>query len=412
MTAQRVGSGSAERGREVGWQWVAPKLLRMSETVIDLAVPSLSRLRERRSEKWALFDPDVLSLTVAEMDYPIAPAIRHTLIAAIERSDLGYGIPASQALCMALVEFAERRLNWTIDPEQVTIVPDVMVGLIELCRVIAGPGGAIGFATPAYPPFFGELGPAGLRILPTGLAPDGSVDLDGLDAALEAGISALILSNPHNPTGRVIPRAELEAIAERCAARGTWVLADEIHAPLVLPGATHVPWLEVSDAARRSGIALTSASKGFNLAALKTAFVVTADPRAQALVHRVGPQHEHASLLGEIAAEVAFRECDAWLDAVVDQLDRNRSQLAAELHARLPAVRWEPPQATYLAWLDCRGLELDGEPADVFLKRGRVALGAGLDYGAPGAGHVRLNFATSPQHLTEAVGRMATALYG
>jgi cystathionine beta-lyase len=207
----------------------------------------------------------------------------------------------------------------------------------------------------------------------------------------------------------VLPRAELEAIAERCAARKVWVLADEIHAPLVLAGATHVPWLEVSDAARRYAIALTSASKAFNLAALKTAFIVTAGPAARSLVQRIGTQHEHASLLGEIAAEAAFRNGDAWLDAVIDQLERNRSQLDAELREQLPAVRWHPPQATYLAWLDCRELELDGEPADVFLRRGRVALAAGLDYGAPGAGHARLNFATGPQHLTEAVSRMVTA---
>lgn len=382
----------------------------MSETTIDLAVPSLSRLSERRSEKWALFDADVLSLTVAEMDFPIAPAIRDTLIATIERSDLGYGVSAPRSLFAALVEFAERRMHWAIDAEQVTVVPDVMVGLTELCRVIVGRGGSVGFASPAYPPFFRELGAAGVRVVPVGLGCDGSVDLDDFDAALEGGVGAFVLSNPHNPTGRALRREELEAIADRCAARGVWLLADEIHAPLVLPGATHLPWLEVSDAARRCGIALTSASKAFNLAALKTAFVVTADAKARALVERVGPQHDHASLLGEIAAEVAFREGDAWLEAVIDQLDRNRSQLTVELQERLPGVRWRPPEATYLAWLDCRELKLTDEPAEVFLKHGRVAVGAGLDYGAPGAGHVRLNFATSPQHLTDAIDRMATAV--
>jgi cysteine-S-conjugate beta-lyase len=379
-------------------------------TTIDLRVPPLEDLHQRRSEKWALFEPDVLSLTVAEMDFPVLEAVRQALTATIQRSDLGYAVPAPRGLREALAEFAGRRLDWRLDPDQVTVVPDVMVGIVELCRAIAGPDEAIGFATPAYPPFFREPALAGLRIVPVGLATDGSINPEALDAALEAGIRALVLSNPHNPTGRTLPRAELTMIAERCAEREVWVLADEIHAPLVLPGATHVPWLEVSDAARRWGLALTSASKAFNLAALKTAFIVTADPAAQALLERIGPQHDHASLLGEIAAEVAFREGDAWLAAVIAQLDHNRAQLARELPERLPGVRWQPPQATYLAWLDCRGLTLATEPAEAFLARGRVALSPGSDFGAPGAGHARLNFATGPEHLTEALTRMAAAV--
>jgi cysteine-S-conjugate beta-lyase len=383
---------------------------RVSEAVVDLSVPALAGLRQRRSEKWALFDPDVLSLTVAEMDFPIAAAVSRAVQATIERGDLGYAVPAPRGLRDALAEFAKRRLDWHVDAEQVSVVPDVMVGIVELCRTIAGPGGSVAFATPAYPPFFHEPVSAGVRTVPVALTPDGAIDLDDLDATMRSGVSALILSNPHNPTGRVLPHSELASIAEHCAEREVWVLADEIHAPLVLPGATHVPWFEVSEAARRWGIVLTSASKAFNLAALKTAFIVTSDSPARSIVERIGPQHEHASLLGEIAAEVAFREGDAWLDAVLAQLAGNRDHLDSELRERLPALSWQPPQATYLAWLDCRGLQLQDEPADVFLQRGRVALGAGLDYGEPGAGHARLNFATSPEHLSEAVARMAAAL--
>lgn len=352
----------------------------------------------------------MLSLTVAEVDFPVMPEVRAAVVATVECSDLGYAVSAPRGLRDALASFAERRLGWRLDPDKVTVVPDVMLGIVELCRRVAGPDGAVAVATPGYPPFFRELPLAGLTVVPVELAPDGSLDLGALEAGLDAGVRALVLSNPHNPTGRVAPHAELAAIADRCAERDVWVLADEIHAPLILPGATHQPWLEVSDAARRCGIALTSASKAFNLAALKTAFVVTADPATRAVVERMGPQEDHASLLGEIAAEVAFRDGDAWLDAVIGQLDHNRTQLAVELNARLPAIRWHPPEATYLAWLDCRSLGLRAEPADVFLQRGRVALSPGLDYGAPGAGHVRLNFATSPEHLADAVSRMADAL--
>jgi cystathionine beta-lyase len=377
---------------------------------IDLSVPGVEEMHQRAGAKWAAYDADVLSATIAEMDFPLAPAVADALRKAIDRGDLGYPAPATPTLRRSFARFAARRLDWTVDEEQITLVPDVMIGLVELCRVIAAPGETIAFATPTYPPFFSMLPTAGVRLTEIDLLPDGSLDLDGLDAALAAGARALVLASPHNPTGRALAREELEAIADRCAEREAWVLADEIHAPLTLPGATHIPWLEVSDAARHWGVSVTSASKAFNLAALKTALVVTADPAARDLVDRMPRLHEHAGLLGVIAAEAAFDDGDAWLDAVIEQLAANREQLEQDLAKRLGAIAWRPPQATYLAWLDCTGVGLGDEPAAVFLKDGRVALGRGLDYGAPGAGFVRLNFATSPGHLSDAVARMAGAV--
>jgi len=376
---------------------------------IDLNVPDLEALYRRAGAKWASHDPDVLSLTIAEMDFPLAPPVAEALHRAIDRADLGYAALPRSALRRAFSGFAERRLDWSVDEEQIVLVPDVMIGLVELCRVIAAPGEAVAFATPAYPPFFSMLPAAGVRLIEIDLLADGSLDLDSLEAALAAGARALVLASPHNPTGRALPRAELEAIAQRCAERETWVLADEIHAPLTLPGAPHVPWLAVSDAARRWGVSLTSASKAFNLAALKAALMVTADPAARDLVARMRSFDDHAGLLGVIAAEAAFEHGDEWLDAVIDQLAANREQLGRDLSQHLPGITWTPPQATYLAWFDCTALGLGDDPAEAFLTEGRVALSPGLDYGAPGAGHARLNFATSPAHLSEAVVRMARA---
>ncbi len=379
---------------------------------IDLSVPDLDAMHRRAGAKWAVYDADVLSLTIAEMDFPLATPISEALQRAIDRADLGYAAPARSSFRRAFAGFADRRLKWSVDEEQIVLVPDVMIGLVELCRVIAEPGEAVALATPAYPPFFSMLPAAGVRLIEIDLAPDGSLEMDALDAALAAGARALVLASPHNPTGRVLPRAELETIAERCAEREVWVLADEIHGPLTLPGATHLPWLEVSDAARRWGVSLTSASKAFNLAALKAALVVTADPAARDLVAEMRALDDHTGLLGVIAAEAAFEHGDEWLDAVIDQLAANREQLGRDLPQHLPRISWTPPQATYLAWLDCTALRLGDEPAEIFLSEGRVALSRGLDYGAPGAGHARLNFATSPEHLSEAVMRMARATAG
>ncbi|HTT28484.1 MAG TPA: aminotransferase class I/II-fold pyridoxal phosphate-dependent enzyme [Solirubrobacteraceae bacterium] len=323
-------SATSLASHQIQHQTVSEKLWHL--VAIDLSVPDLEALHRRAGEKWAAHDPDVLSLTIAEMDFPLAPAVAEALHHAIDRADLGYPGPAWPSLRRSFCGFAERRLNWEVDQEQIVLVPDVMIGLVEL---------------------------------------------------------------------------ELEAIAERCAEREVWVLADEIHAPVMLPGATHLPWLEVSDAARRWGVSLTSASKAFNLAALKAALMVTADPAARDLVARVRGFDDHAGLLGVIAAQAAFEEGDEWLDAVIDQLAANREQLGRDLAQRVPEIKWTPPQATYLAWFDCTGLGLGDDPAEAFLTKGRVALSPGLHYGATGAGHARLNFATSPVHLSEAVSRIA-----
>lgn len=377
---------------------------------IDLAIPDIATLHERRSEKWALYDRDVLCATVAEMDFPLAAPIADSLRAAIDRHDLGYSVPTPSDLYTAFTGFAQRRLRWSVDPEQVTLVPDVMVGLLELCRVITRPGDTVALVSPAYPPFFAELPHTGVRLTTIGLDGDGATDFDQLDAALRDGARVLVLANPHNPTGRALPRDELAAIAQRCAAAGAWVLADEIHAPITLGDAVHTPWLEVSDDARRCGVSLTSASKAFNLAALKTALIVTASPRAHDLVAQLAPMHDHAGLLGVVAGEVAFTQCDEWLDAVLAQLTANRGRLSAALADRLPEITWRPPDATYLAWLDCTAVGLGDDPAAAFLERGRVALSRGLNYGAQGAGHVRLNFATAPEHVDEMVARMAATV--
>jgi cystathionine beta-lyase len=380
-------------------------------SAIDLRVPDLLTLHERRSEKWAGHDRDVLAATTAEMDFPVAGAVAAALRAAIDRSDLGYAPPAPRSLSNAFVGFARRRLRWDVDAEQITLAPDVMVGLVELSRVLVGEDEAVAFVTPGYPPFFSALRRVTERLEHIPMLGDGSLDLDALAKSLARGTRVLIVANPHNPTGRVLPEGELSAIAEACAERGVWVLADEIHAPLVLPGVPeHRPWLDVSDAARECGIALTAASKAFNLAGLKTALIVTASRRSRDAVAQLPDLADQVGLFGVLAAEAAFTEGDAWLDAVLAQLDRNRTLLAERLEGDLPGIRWKPPDASYLAWLDCSALRLGADPAATFLERGRVALNAGLRYGPEGAGFARLNFGTSPGLVDEAVRRMAAAL--
>jgi cysteine-S-conjugate beta-lyase len=358
----------------------------------------------RGSAKWAAYPPDVLPAWVAEMDFALAEPVKGALLDAVERDDTGYLGPDLLGVPEAFAAFAARRLGWEVDPEQVSVATDVMVGIEELLQVVTEPGAGVVITPPVYPPFFGDVRHAGRAVVEAPLAGD-AFDLGAIERALEGGAQAVLISNPHNPLGRVWTAAELGALADVADQHGAWVLSDEIHGPLALDGA-YTPYLTVSE----RGFALTSASKAFNLAGLKLGLIVTAGGEARDLAARLGPEaHWRAGYLGAVAAEAAFREGDEWLDDVLETLDGNRRLLAELLSEQLPDVGYTPPQASFLTWLDCRALGLGDDPAAAFLERGRVALSRGLDFGAQGAGFARLNIGTSPERVEEAVSRMAAA---
>ena len=208
--------------------------------------------------------------------------------------------------------------------------------------------------------------------------------------------------------GPVFDRAELEGIRDVVVRHGARVVSDEIHAPLVLPGAAHTSYLDL-DGTSDHAIAVVAASKAFNTAGLRCAqLVVPAPDGRRRLTEQPMARNDSWSPLGVVAAEAAYRDGDPWLASLVERLDQLRTLLGELLAERLPLVRMRPLEATYLAWLDVRAYGHE-DPAAVALERGRVRLGAGHDY-APGlSGHVRLNLATSPARLTEIVRRLATA---
>jgi cystathionine beta-lyase len=263
--------------------------------------------------------------------------------------------------------------------------------------------------TPVYHPFFSVIEELGCELMEAPLF-DGELDPKAIERCFATGARALILCSPHNPTGTVPTGEQLVAIAAAAERHGAWVLADEIHAPLTLPGAEHVPFLGVSEAAAERGIALCSASKTFNLAGLQCAQIVTASENAAAVIARLPHPATHCGHLGAIASVAAFRHGGAWLDDVIAVLDHNRTLLARLLADRLPEVAYAPPQAGYLAWLDLRELDLGDDPSEALLERGRVALSPGPQFGPQGAGFARLNIGTSPALVEEAIARIALAV--
>ena len=377
----------------------------------------LARLRERRSEKWREFPLDVLPAWVAEMDFDAAPPVAAAVRAALERGgDFGYAVDLrAPALSAAFCGFAERRYGWAVDPERTYLVRDVMRGVELWIEGFTDPGGAVVTTSPVYYPFGAAVGEARRRLVEVPVCPDAAagwvLDLAGLAAAFRAGARLLLLCNPHNPVGRAYTEAELRAVAELADRYGVRVVADEIHAPLVFPPARHIPFAALDPAVADRTLTLHSASKAWNLAGLLAAVAVPGNPADEAWFTGLSYRHRGAAgILGVEASAAAFTEGEPWLDALLEHLMLVRGHLGALLAEHLPGVAWVPPQATYLAWLDCRSLGLGPSPAAAFLERGRVAVNDGSTFGAGGAGFVRVNFGTSRAVVTEVVRRLAAAL--
>ena len=376
-----------------------------------LPVDPLHRLRERRSAKWRAHGPEILPLTIAEMDFALPEVVREVLLDAVERSDSGYAMP-TDGLGQALAGFAERHWGWRIDPTAVTATTDVSAGVVEMLRLFTRPGDRVVINPPVYAPFFDWLDEARTELQAVPLIhtdEDGwRLDLPALDRAFATKPAAYVLCNPQNPVGRVHSPEDLAAVVELATRHGVPVISDEIHAALALAGSTFTPFLTVPGAAE-IGVAMASASKAFNLAGLKCAAIVTGSDRMRDVVAKLPPDIRwRTGHFGVLATTAAFTDGDAWLGRLLATLDDRRALLGKLISDRLPAVSWRPPQATYLAWLDCRTLGSGTEPRERFLSAG-VALEGGSRFGEHG-GYVRLNFGTSAEVLELAVDRMASAL--
>lgn len=377
---------------------------------------SIGALRRRKSEKWAAYPPDVLPAFVAETDFALAAPVRATLDAALDAGDTGYAFPGE--LPAAFAEFAAGRFEWSVDPARVFQVPDVMAGVAQALHVLTAPGSGVVVNPPVYAPFFETIRSIGRTVveapLKQSLGGRWDLDYDVLEREFARGAQAYLLCSPHNPVGRVWSHDELHRIAGLASSYGVAVVSDEIHAPLTMPGITFVPFQRIAGETVRS-VAVTSASKAWNIAGLKCAVVIAgAEDVREALDARLKiiPTEIEARVghLGVHASIAAFRHGGEWLDALRAHLDRNRALLGDLLREHIPAARYEPPEATYLGWVDCSELALDTEPAKFFLQRGRVALERGVKFGTGGTGHVRINFGTSSAILRTIVERMSTAL--
>lgn len=383
----------------------------MSGLQVGVANPfadlDLARLRSRTSAKWNYYPDDVLPLWVAEMDAFVAEPIVKAVTDALANGDTGY--PMGKNYPAAYAAFAVDRWGWTVDTAATAMVADVMSGVREVSRAIGAADAPIVVTPPVYPPFFGVAKTLGREVVNAPLDAEFRLDPDALEAAFKEATAGgktavMLLCNPHNPTGTVHTRAELEMVASLARKYGVRVISDEIHSPLIMPTSKMTPYLSV--AGSEPDFAVASASKGWNLAGFKAALVLAGADAADELkafgFHGAGH-------IAAIAHSAALNDARDWLDAAIGGIDENRKLVGDLLERHMPSVGYRMPEATYLAWLDCRDLGLGDNPSEAFLEQSRVALNSGLTFGAGGEGHVRLNMATSPEILEMAITRMAAA---
>lgn len=385
-------------------------------------------LRARGSLKWTRFGGDTIGAWVAEMDFGPAPPVVAALHAAVEQGMFGYLPPGPAGeLALACAHWQQERYGWAVAPECVHPVSDVLTALELAARHFGdarGPkrnrgsqeGSPLIVPTPAYMPFLSLPPLHGWEVIEVPMVPAGGsdgryvLDIDGIDRAFRDGGHLLVLCNPANPVGRVLTAEELAQVTEVVDRHGGRVFADEVHAPLTYPGHRHIPYASTSPTAAAHTLTATSASKAWNLPGLKCAQVIV-DPADLAEWQRVGTAASvAASPLGVVANTAAYRAGAAWLDGVLGYLDQNRRALADLLATHLPEVGYQPPEGTYLAWLDCRRLVTGDVPLDAYFEEhAGVALVDGAQCGRAGRGHVRLNFATPRPILQRIVTRMAHA---
>ena len=372
--------------------------------------------RNTECAKWRQYDEDVLPMWVADMDFLSPEPVIQALRERVEHGVFGYPCESDE-LRQVIVTHLAQKYQWTVTSEEIVLMPGVVNGFNLACQAVARPGEGVLIQTPVYPPFFSAQRHAGAISQQVELdrQENGAyvIDFEKFEQAITDQTRIFLLCNPHNPVGRAFRQDELVKMAEICLRHGVIICSDEIHCDLVFSGYRHFPIASLHPDISKNAITLMAPSKTYNIAGLSCSFAViqnselrhTFEKASRGLIGMV-------NILGEVAALAAYKEGQPWLDELLCYLEANRDFLYEYVCQELPGISMGLPEATYLAWLDCRLSGIQGSPHDFFLEKGRVALNKGDDFGKNGQGFVRLNFGCPRSMLVEALERMKKAMTG
>jgi cysteine-S-conjugate beta-lyase len=369
--------------------------------------------RDTDSIKWSLYAEDVIPLWVADMDFRSAEPILQAMHRRIDHAVFGYS-RTSIMLSQALQQRVKRLYGWELADSDILFIPGIVSGLNIAFQAYAAPGEAIVAQPPVYFHFLRDPAQHGRVLQDVPLAYTGDsyeIDFDRLNSSITDQTRVFALCNPHNPAGRVFTRAELEKIADICLRRRLIICSDEIHCDLVFPPFRHIPIATLSPEVEARTVTLMSPSKTFNIAGLDCGYALIKNPQLRKLWRDVSSGIVPAvNIMGHTAALAALNEGGEWLEQVLIYMQKNRDFLLKYLRENMPALRMCRVEATYLGWIDCRLAGIEGNPSEFFLKKARVALSDGAEFGKGGEIFVRLNFACTRKLLAETLDRMKSAV--
>ncbi len=375
---------------------------------------ALPNRRSTESLKWHAYPEEVIPMWIADMDFVSPEPVIRALRERVEHGIFGYPMEMPEVRQVILDRLANL-YQWVVQPEDIILVPGVVKGFNLACLAVASPGGGVLVMPPVYPPIL--QAPVKTETIrqevPLIQNTDSSyrIDWDKFEATIDKHTRLFILSNPHNPVGRVFRRDELERMAEICLRRGVIICSDEIHCDLLFQGYHHIPIASLDSEIAQHTITLMAPSKTYNIPGLQCSFAVISNPELrQKYLTATRGLVGGVNLMGMVAMVAAYRHGQEWLEQVLAYLEGNRDVLFEYISTNMPAVRMAKPEGTYLAWLDCRHIVTEVNCAQFFLEKAKVALEDGLKFGREGKGFVRLNFACPRSMLIEALERMKRAL--
>jgi cystathionine beta-lyase len=368
------------------------------------------------SFKWSRYGDDVLPMWVADLDFRSPQPVLDAICRRVDHGVFGYSFDLPP-LREAVSERMLRRYNWQVSPDEIIFLPGLVSGINIATRAIGDRGDGMLVQTPVYPPFLAapanqgrELHISELRLSERNGNPYYETDDEAFEAAIQPNTRLFMLCNPHNPVGRAFTPDEQLRMAEICARHDLVICSDEIHSDLLMGDTTHMPMAALYPEIGQRTITLLAPSKTYNIPALGCSMAIIQNPELrqqfEAASRGIVP---HVNVLGFHAALAAYTECDGWLAEMLAYLTANRDFAVDYINKHLPGVRTTAPEATYLAWLDCRDAGIKENPHEFFLREAGVALNDGAAFGPGGEGFVRLNFGCPRATLEEGLGKMREA---